>query len=66
MAINPKNNARGEGGYSEKALKSDPGVCGRCSRVFVYSNLRELAVRHIDHYQTNNPEDGSNWELLCV
>ncbi|MGU0057564.1 YajD family HNH nuclease [Enterobacter hormaechei] len=43
-----------------------PWVCGRCSREFVYSNLRELTVHHINHDHTNNPEDGSNWELLCL
>ena len=38
----------------------------RCSREFVYSNLRELTVHHIDHDHSNNPEDGSNWEMLCL
>lgn len=23
-------------------------------------------MHHIDHDHTNNPEDGSNWELLCL
>lgn len=23
-------------------------------------------VHHIDHDHTNNPNDGSNWELLCI
>ncbi|MCS5949925.1 YajD family HNH nuclease [Klebsiella pneumoniae subsp. pneumoniae] len=41
-------------------------MCGRCSREFVYSNLRELTVHHIDHDHSNNPEDGSNWEMLCL
>lgn len=66
MALIPKNYARLESGYREKALKIYPWVCGRCSREFVYSNLRELTVHHIDHDHTNNPEDGSNWELLCL
>lgn len=66
MAIIPRNYARLESGYREKALKLFPWVCGRCSREFVYSNLRELTVHHIDHDHTNNPEDGSNWELLCL
>ena len=57
MAIIPKNYARLESGYREKALKIYPWVCGRCSREFVYSNLRELTVHHIDHDHTNNPED---------
>lgn len=49
MAFIPKNYARLEVGYREKALKLFPWVCGRCSREFVYSNLRELTVHHIDH-----------------
>lgn len=51
---------------SRKSIKIYPWVCGRCSREFVYSNLRELTVHHIDHDHTNNPEDGGNWELLCL
>lgn len=66
MALIPKNYTRLESGYREKALKIYPWVCGRCSREFVYSNLRELTVHHIDHDHTNNPADGSNWELLCL
>lgn len=58
--------ARKEADYREKALKLYPWVCGRCAREFVYSNLRELTVHHKDHDHTNNPEDGSNWELLCL
>ncbi|MGF1695215.1 YajD family HNH nuclease [Vibrio lamellibrachiae] len=55
-----------ESGYRDKALKLYPWVCGNCAREFVYSNLRELTVHHKDHDHTNNPEDGSNWELLCL
>ena len=55
-----------EQGYRDKALKMYPWVCGRCAREFVYSNLRELTVHHIDHNHGNNPSDGSNWELLCI
>lgn len=66
MAYIPKNYAKLETGYREKALKLFPWVCGRCSREFVYSNLRELTVHHIDHDHSNNPEDGSNWEMLCL
>jgi len=64
--LSQKNYARLEVGYREKALKLFPWVCGRCSREFVYSNLRELTVHHIDHDHSNNPEDGSNWEMLCL
>ncbi|MBU1312118.1 MAG: YajD family HNH nuclease [Gammaproteobacteria bacterium] len=55
-----------EQGYRDKALKMYPWVCGRCAREFVHSNLRELTVHHIDHNHSNNPADGSNWELLCI
>lgn len=52
--------------YREQALKMYPWVCGRCGREFDRSNLRELTVHHRDHNHDNNPEDGSNWELLCL
>ena len=55
-----------EQGYRAKALKMYPWVCGRCSRDFDRSNLQELTVHHRDHNHDNNPEDGSNWELLCL
>jgi len=57
--------ARGHG-YREKALKLYPWICGRCSREFNRSNLRELTVHHRNHDHDYNPEDGSNWELLCL
>jgi len=52
--------------YREKALKLYPWICGRCSREFTQQNLHELTVHHRDHNHDNNPEDGSNWELLCL
>ena len=59
-------NAEREKGYREQALKLYPWLCGRCSREFTNSNLRELTVHHRDHNHDNNPRDGSNWELLCI
>lgn len=56
---------RGES-YREQALKIYPWVCGRCARTFTRANLRELTVHHRDHNHHNNPENGSNWELLCL
>ena len=53
-------------GYREKALKLFPHVCGRCTREFEGKNLRELTVHHKDHNHDNNPQDGSNWDLLCL
>ena len=53
-------------GYRERALKIYPWICGRCAREFTVANLRELTVHHRDHNHDNNPNDGSNWELLCL
>jgi hypothetical protein len=55
-----------ERGYREQALKMYPHICGRCAREFDRANLHELTVHHRDHDHDNNPEDGSNWELLCL
>lgn len=55
-----------EQGYREQALKLYPWVCGRCGREFTRINLRELTVHHRNHDHDYNPEDGSNWELLCL
>jgi 5-methylcytosine-specific restriction endonuclease McrA len=64
-AARRESDARDQG-YREQALKLYPWVCGRCSRQFDRSNLRELTVHHRDHNHDNNPADGSNWELLCI
>ena len=58
--------ANREAGYRERALKLYPWLCGRCAREFNHKNLRELTVHHKDHDHSNNPSDGSNWELLCI
>ncbi len=60
------NRSQREQGYREKSLKMYPWVCGRCSREFTRANVHELTVHHRDHNHDNNPEDGSNWELLCL
>lgn len=53
-------------GYRDRALKLFPHVCARCGRAFEGRRLRELTVHHKDHNHTHNPNDGSNWELLCL
>ncbi|MBF0104941.1 MAG: HNH nuclease family protein [Deltaproteobacteria bacterium] len=53
-------------GYRERALKLYPHCCGHCGREFEGKQLRELTVHHKDHNHDNNPNDGSNWELLCI
>ena len=52
--------------YRERALKLFPHVCGRCGRELSSKKLKELTVHHKDHNHDNNPQDGSNWELLCI
>ena len=61
-----RNREQREQGYREKALRMYPWICGRCSREFARENVHELTVHHRDHNHDNNPEDGSNWELLCL
>ncbi len=56
----------GEDAYRERALKILPWICVRCAREFPASRLRELTVHHKDGNHHNNPQDGSNWELLCI
>ena len=66
IAQSIKDRQSREAGYRERALKIYPWICGRCSREFTHTNLRELTVHHKDHNHENNPADGSNWELLCL
>ncbi len=61
-----RNRVERERGYRQRALSMYPWVCGRCGRSFDHGNVRELTVHHRDHDHDHNPEDGSNWELLCV
>ena len=55
-----------EQGYRARAPKMYPWICGRCQREFTQANVRELTVHHRNHDHDYNPEDGSNWELLCL
>ena len=52
--------------YRSQALKILPHICTRCAREFSGKRLRELTVHHKDGNHDNNPQDGSNWELLCI
>ena len=61
-----RNAAEREQSYRERALKIYSWVCGRCAREFTHANLQQLTVHHRDHNHSNNPTDGSNWELLCI
>jgi hypothetical protein len=53
-------------GYRDRALKLYPHVCASCGREFTGKRLKELTVHHVDHDFRNNPNDGSNWMLLCL
>ena len=53
-------------GYRERALALLPHVCASCGREFAGKRLKELTVHHKDGNHQNNPNDGSNWELLCI
>jgi 5-methylcytosine-specific restriction endonuclease McrA len=61
-----KDREEREKSYRARALKMYPWICGRCTREFTRKNLQELTVHHRDHNHDNNPQNGSNWELLCV
>jgi len=52
--------------YRERALRLFPHVCARCGRELSGKRLRELTVHHRDHDHNNSPNDGGNWELLCL
>ncbi|NQU39600.1 MAG: HNH nuclease family protein [Lentisphaerae bacterium] len=52
--------------YRARALKLFPHICASCGREFDGKRLRELTVHHKDHDYHNNPNDGSNWILLCL
>jgi len=52
--------------YRARALELLPHICAHCAREFSGKRLRELTVHHKDHDYHNNPNDGSNWELLCL
>jgi 5-methylcytosine-specific restriction endonuclease McrA len=55
-----------QSGYRERALRLYPHVCASCGREFSGKRLKELTVHHKDGNHQNNPNDGSNWELLCI
>jgi len=52
--------------YRERSLTLHGLICARCSREFDDSQRHLLTVHHKDGNHQNNPQDGSNWENLCV
>jgi len=45
--------------YKTKAYKIFLPICAICSKI------NDLCVHHIDLNHENNPNDGSNWIILC-
>ena len=66
LAALSREREKRESSYRGRALKLFPHICARCGREFEGRSLPELTVHHKDHDHTNNPPDGSNWELLCL
>ena len=54
------------GNYRERSLKIHGMICAKCGREFTHRNRQLLTVHHKDGNPLNNPQDGSNWENLCV
>ena len=54
------------GDYRERSLKIHGLICAKCGREFNHKNRQMLTVHHKDGNPRNNPQDGSNWENLCV
>ena len=48
----------------ERVLVRDLYTCQRCQRLV--GGKGEAHVDHIDGDSSNNPDDGSNWQTLCV
>lgn len=52
--------------YRERSLKIHGWICAKCGRDFEQGTLHLLTVHHKDGNHNNNPENGSNWENLCI
>lgn len=57
------------GGYIHEtlrhAIKTQRRFCERCNKDLIEATHYQWVIHHKDHNHSNNPEDGSNWELLC-
>lgn len=52
--------------YREQSLRIHGMFCAKCARDFEHGDRHLLTVHHKDGNPRNNPQDGSNWENLCV
>jgi ribosomal protein S27AE len=46
-------------------IKTHRRYCERCNKDLIDATHYFWAIHHRDYNKYNNPEDGSNWELLC-
>jgi len=46
-------------------IKNAQRYCGHCSKDLIDATHYQWVIHHKDHNKYNNPEDGSNWILLC-
>lgn len=61
-----KESAAPKNDYREQSLKIHGLICAKCAREFDHKDRHLLTVHHKDGNHRNNPQDGSNWENLCV
>ncbi|MGC2061383.1 MAG: YajD family HNH nuclease [Thermodesulfovibrionales bacterium] len=52
--------------YRDQSLRIHGLICAKCGREFEEKDRHLLTVHHRDGNHRNNPQDGSNWENLCV
>lgn len=46
-------------------IKTEQRFCGHCGKDLIDATHYQWVIHHKDHDKFNNPEDGSNWILLC-
>jgi len=61
-----KQAGRPTGDYREQSLKIHGLICAKCGREFEDMDRHLLTVHHRDGNHKNNPQNGSNWENLCI
>jgi 5-methylcytosine-specific restriction endonuclease McrA len=59
LGKNNPNYSTGAGFYKRLAKEMFGNVCQNCG------SAKDIHVHHIDFNHGNNPEDGSNWKILC-
>lgn len=56
---------RGVHGRLRFKIKQERRYCAHCQKDLLYTTHYQWVVHHKDHDKFNNPEDESNWVLLC-